>query len=97
MELEKTSDYAKYLVLSDRSGTRLGGNYLTYGNFKRVKDVINSIAFSDKSTYSVEGNIYKRKVTSSEAKNILTNINTCKWSGTTAKMLLVASQLNIKI
>jgi len=97
MELEKTSGYAQYLVLSDKSGTRLGGNFLTYGNFKRVKEVINNIAFSDKSTYSVEGNIYKRKVTSTEAKNILTNIETCKWSGTTAKMLLVANQLKLQI
>ena len=97
MELEKTSGYAQYLVLSDKSGTRLGGNYLTYGNFKRVKEVINNIAFSDKSTYSSDGDIYVRKITSSEAKNILDNIDECKWTNTTAKIILVANQLKLRI
>ena len=97
MELGKTSGYAKYLVLSDNSRCTIGGNFLTYQNFKKVKDVIDNIAFSDKSTYSFEGNIYKRKVTSTEARNILNNIDTCKWSGTTSKMLLVANQLGLRI
>mgnify|MGYP000586244922 CR=1 FL=1 len=97
MELNRTSDYAKYLVLSDNSRCTLGGNFLTYQNFKRVKDVINNIAFSDKSTYSVEGNIYNRKVTTTEARNILTNIDICKWTSTTSKMLLVANQLKLRI
>jgi len=97
MELKKTSDYAKYLVLSDRSESKLHGTYQNFLEFKKIKDVVNNIAFSDKSTYSVEGNIYKRKITSTEAKNILTNINDCKWSDATAKMLLIASQLLVKI
>ena len=61
------------------------------------KEVINNIAFSDKSTYSSSGDIYIRKITSSEAKNILDNIEECKWTSTTAKIILVANQLKIRI
>jgi len=97
MEIGNTSDYARYLVLSDNSRCTIGGNFLTFQNFKKVKEVINNIAFSDKSTYSFEGNIYKRKVTTTEARSILNNIDICKWSGTTSKMLLVANQLGLRI
>ena len=97
MKMTKWASHSKYVVLADNSNGKLVGNFTTYLNFLFVKDIINNIAFSDKSTYSVEGNIYKRKVTSTEAKNILTNIETCKWSGTTAKMLLVANQLKLEI
>ena len=97
MEMKYWSDYAKYLVLSDRSNNKLKSTFLHYQDFIIVKNVINSIAFTDKSTYSYEGNIYRRKITSTEAKNILDNINKCKWTDVTSRLFLVASQLKLNI
>jgi|TARA_Y100000296_G_scaffold64680_1_gene75991 hypothetical protein len=97
MEMKYWSDYAKYLVLSDRSSNKLKSSFLHYQDFIILKNVINSIAFTDKSTYSYAGNIYSRKITSTEAKNILDNINKCKWNEKTEKMLLVANQLKLRI
>ena len=97
MNMEKRSGYANYLNLSDKSGTRLKCNFTAYQEFKIIKEVINSIAFSDKNTYLYNGNIYNRKITSQEAKNILSNIGDCRWNDSTAKMLLVANQLKIRI
>ena len=34
---------------------------------------------------------------SQEAKNILANIDECRWTDTTSKMLLVANQLKLRI
>ena len=50
MKKEKWSDYAKYLVLSDISKNKLGTTFESYLNYKKVMDVINNIAFTDKST-----------------------------------------------
>ena len=97
MKMEKRSGYANYLNLSDKSGTKLKCNFTAYQDFKIVKEVINSIAFSDKNTYLYNGNIYNRKITSQEAKNILANIGDCTWTDNTAKMLLVANQLKLRI
>ena len=97
MEIKYWSDYAKYLVLSDNSNSKLKPTYIHYQDFVVVKNVINSIAFTDKSTYSYDGDIYRRKITSTEAKNILDNINKCIWTDVTLKLFIVASQLKLKI
>jgi hypothetical protein len=85
MKMTKWSSHSKYVVLADNSNGKLVGNFTTYLNFLFVKDIINNIAFSDKSTYS------------SNAKNILSNIDECKWNQKTSLMLLVASQLKLRI
>mgnify|MGYP003141625967 CR=1 FL=1 len=97
MEMKKWSNHSSYLVLSDNSNGKLGTSFITFLNFKKVREVINTIAFSDKSTYSVDGNIYSRKITSTEAKNILSNLEECKWNDNTSKMLLVANQIKLRI
>ena len=97
MEKKYWSEYDKYLVLSDNSNSKLKPTFMHYQDFIIVKNVINSIAFTDKSTYSYDGDIYRRKITSTEAKNILDNINKCKWNEKTEKMLLVTNQLKLKI
>ena len=97
MKMSHWPTYSKYIVLADNSRGRLLGTYLSYQNFVTVKDVINNIAFTDKSTYSRDGNIYNRKISSSDAKTILTNIDECKWTNITSKMILVANQLKIRI
>jgi len=96
MNKSNWSEYANYLALSDKSNYKLRANFTSYLNFKRVKEVISNIAFTDKTTYSCDGDIYNRKVTSIEAKKILANIGDCKWNDNTAKILLVANQLKIR-
>ena len=83
MKKEKWSDYAKYLVLSDKSNYKLGCSFPRYLNFKKIKEVLNSIAFTDKSTFTVNGEILTRKITSNDAKTILKNIDECNWTTTT--------------
>ena len=97
MRKSKWSEYAKFLVLSDKSNYKVRANFNSYISFKKVKEVINSIAFSDKSTYSCDGDIYNRKITSVDAKIILTNIEECTWNDKTALMLLVANQLKLRM
>ena len=97
MKKDRWSDYAKYLVLSDNSDSKLKGTFGHYQDFKTIKDVINSIAFSDKNTYLHNNNIYNRKITSAEGKTILTNIKECICNEKTEKMILIANQLNLKI
>ena len=41
MKKEKWSDYASYLVLSDKSGNKLGCTFVSYLNFKKVKEILN--------------------------------------------------------
>ena len=97
MKKDRWSDYAKYLVLSDNSECKLKGTFGHYQDFKTVKEVINSIAFSDKNTYLYKNNIYNRKITSEDGKTILNNIKECNWTVKTEKMILVANQLKLKI
>ena len=99
MEMGKRSDYDKYLILADNSygKHKIKDTYESFLNYKIVIDVINRIAFTDKSTYSYNNDIYKKKITSEDAKKILGNVLNCKWTRTTAKLKIVASQLLLKI
>ena len=97
MKKKYWSDYAKYLVLSDKSNCKLKGSYVHYQNFKIVIEVLNRISYTDKLTYSYDNDIYKRNVNSTEGRSILNNIEECKWNDVTKKILLVASQLKLQI
>ncbi len=97
MEMKYWSGYAKYLVLADKAGVKLRGDYLSYQDFKLVTSIIERLSKSDNNTYSYDNNIYKRKITSAEAKSILTNIEDCKWRLVNNKMLLVANQVGLTI
>tara|TARA_Y100001937_G_scaffold103212_1_gene142209 strand:+ start:182 stop:475 length:294 start_codon:yes stop_codon:yes gene_type:complete len=97
MKKEKWSDYSGYLVLTDTSNGKLSGTYVGFLEYKRIKDILNNIAFSDKPTYSYEGNTYNRKVSSNEAKNILNNLNDLKWTENTDKIFLISNQLGVRI
>ena len=97
MELTKSNEYAKYLVLADDSNGVLNGTYESYLNFKRIKEVVNNIAFTDKSTYSYEGDIYNRKISSTEAKNVINNLEGGVWNATTGLIKSVANQLKLRI
>ena len=99
MEIGKWGDYDKYLILADNSygKHKIKDTYESFLNYKIVMDVINRIAFTDKSTYSYNNDIYKKKITSEDAKKILNNVLTCKWTRTTAKLQIIASQVLLKI
>jgi|TARA_Y100001951_G_scaffold15553_1_gene10681 hypothetical protein len=97
MEKKHWSEYGKYLVLADNSKSKLKSDFGSYLKFKKVLEVISNTAYSDKSTYLYEGNIYTRKITSVDAKKILDNVLQCKWTDSTAKVFLVASQMGLRI
>ena len=99
MEMKNWSDYDKYLILADHSHGKhkIKDTYESFLNYKIVIDVINRIAFTDKSTYSYNNNIYNKKITSEDAKKILGNVLNCKWTNTTAKLKIVGHQLGLII
>jgi len=66
-------------------------------NYKKVMDVLYSISYTDKTTYSYNNNIYKKKITSEDAKKIIFNVGNCKWTDTTAKLKIIAHQLGLII
>tara|TARA_R100000030_G_scaffold98615_1_gene88780 strand:+ start:18 stop:326 length:309 start_codon:yes stop_codon:yes gene_type:complete len=92
MKMENWSGYEKYIVMltgykASIRGVQLG--YQAYLDFKRVKEALHLISKSNDS-YSFEGNIYKRPITSSRATQILTKIEDCKWD---EDIRLVAKQI----
>ena len=97
MKMTNWSGFSKYIVLSDKSSGKLGSSFATFLNFKKVSEAIGNIAFSDKSTYSIDGNIYNRKITSSLAKQVVTNVGDAKWNDKTSAVLVVANQIGLKI
>jgi len=99
MEMKNWSDFDKYLILADSSygKHKIRDTYESFLNYKVVMDVINRIAFTDKSTYSYNNNIYNKKITSEDAKKILGNVLNCKWTSTTAKLKIIGHQLGLII
>tara|TARA_B100001094_G_C17695606_1_gene560153 strand:+ start:262 stop:573 length:312 start_codon:yes stop_codon:yes gene_type:complete len=103
MEMKKWGDYDKYLILADNSHANDNGKhkirdtYESFLNYKIVMDVLNSMAYTDKSTYTYNNNIYKKKITSEDAKKILFNVESCKWTSTTAKLKIIGHQLGLTI
>ena len=95
MKKSNLSNYARYIILADSSRAKLKGDYQSFLNFKKVMEVVHSIASSDKSSYLYDGDIYSRKITSDDAKKIIDNVNQCRWTVNTRKLFLVASQLQV--
>ena len=92
------SDYDKFLVLSDRSRGRLGTEYGHFIKFKTVVQAIKQMRNTDGNYVVIDGEVIdNKKVTTTEATNILSNIYECKWNNVTEKMLLVASQLGVSL
>ena len=97
MEKNKWSDYERYIVLSDKSFGKLNGTYSAFLNFKKVMDVVREISKSDKSSYLHDGNIYTRRISSTDAKKILLDVSECRWNHNTSEIRIVANQLSLKI
>tara|TARA_R100001377_G_scaffold73099_1_gene49001 strand:- start:28 stop:321 length:294 start_codon:yes stop_codon:yes gene_type:complete len=97
MKKDKWSEYDKYVVLSEKSKCAVKGTYATFQNFKTVLEIVRRISHTDNTSYLHEGNIYSRKVTSTDATKILLDVLECRWNRTTAQMKLIASQLGVII
>ena len=97
MKKEKWSDYDSYVALSAKSNTKLKGTFQTFLNFKQVMGIVNDIANSDKSSYLYEGNIYSRRITSNEAKKIVSAVSENRWTEHTKKLTKIATQLGVFI
>ena len=96
MEKGKYSDFDNYTILCDNSnGFKFGYEYFL--KFKVVKKYINQISnTSDSSdTFTYENNVYTKKITSSQAQNMLTSIfnNRCNYK----TFKLVANQLGVRV
>ena len=92
MKMEHWSDYEKYVVMltgwnASVRGVQLG--YQAFLDFKRVKEALHLISKSGDS-YSYDGNIYSRPITSARASQILMKIEECKWD---EDIRLVAKQI----
>ena len=92
------SDYDKFVVLSDRSRGRLGSEYGNFIKFKTVVQALKQMRNTDGNYVVIDGEVIdNKKITTTEATNILSNIYKCRWTPVTKKLLLVASQLGISL
>ena len=102
MEMKRWTNYGKYLVLVDKAmdkfnNVRLTGDYYSYLDFEELKGILEKLANSDSTTYTYNNTIYRRKITSTEAKTIHSNLYDCKWVRLNNKIKLVASQVGIRL
>ena len=94
MKKSQYSDFDNYTILCENSkGFKLGYEYFL--KFKEVKKFINQIANAQSDTFTYENNIYSKRITSSEAQNMLTSLfnNRCNFKN----YKKVALQLKIRV
>ena len=93
MESGKFSGFDNYTVLADNANLKFG--YEAFLNFKLLVAFLNQIASKEGDTFLHNGTIYKKKITSSEARNHLDGFfqNRCNVS----KLRIVANQLKIRM
>ena len=93
MKMKYWSDYEKYIVMVHGGGNVPDGvslGYEAFLDFKRVKEALMSMSKAGGS-YSYDGDIYKRPITSSRAAQILEKIEKCQWD---ESIRIVANQIN---
>jgi hypothetical protein len=95
----KRSQYEKYICMAHSQTSKLPLSYDGYLRFKELMEVLNSIGNSaaDSNQFLYGGEMVTKKVSQTEALTILDNIYNGKWNATTAKCLLVASQIGMNI
>jgi len=97
MDRKNYSDFERYIVLADKSKGSLLGTYVGFLNFQKVMEIVRNMANTDKSSYLYKGNIYSRRVKSSDAQRIVSNVTECRWNSTTFQMKTIATQLSVMI
>tara|TARA_B100000029_G_scaffold227032_1_gene224866 strand:+ start:1292 stop:1618 length:327 start_codon:yes stop_codon:yes gene_type:complete len=95
----KKSPYETYVCMAHSQTNKLSLSYTGYLRFKELTEVIDKIAnsASDSKQYLYANEMYKKKITQSEALRILDNIYNGKWDATTAKCVLVANQIGMNL
>ena len=93
MKMIKLSGFEKYVVMSDRSNS-IKQDYASFNEFKRVKEALMKISNCYTNTYEFENKIYDKKVTSTQAKIALENIENCIYSSAIRQ---VATQIGARI
>ena len=93
MKPNRYSEFASYIVMAYNS--YLDPGYEAFLRYKEVVAFLNQIASKEGDTFLHNGTIYKKKITSSEAKSLLDGffLKRCDKS----KLKIVANQLKIKI
>jgi len=93
MRPNRYSEFASYIVMADNS--KMSSGYEAFLRFKEVVPFLNQIANKIDDTFLYNGTIYKKKITSSEARSLLDGIfqNRCN----KGVFKLVANQLKIRI
>jgi len=94
MKKNQFSDYENYLLLADNCG--INGSYPAYLNFKDVCAFLNQIASKSEDTFLHEGTIYKKKISSTDARKLLdgffsnrcSNVEQLKWAANQLKLRL---------
>ena len=87
------SKFDSYTVLADNANLKFG--YEAFLDFEILVAFLNKMASNNSDTFLYNGTIYKKKITSSDARSILDGflLKRCNKS----KLKLVANQLGIKI
>ena len=99
MKMEHWSEHEKYIVMIDGNSGSIKGARLGYQAFldsKRVKEALIAMSKGEGS-YSYDGDIYKRPITSSRAFQILEKIERCQWDDdirTVAKQIKAGSMIS---
>jgi len=93
MKSSRYSEFAKYIVMADNSKMSLG--YEAFLRFKEVIPFVHQIANKSDDTFLYNGTIYKKMITSSEARSLLEGISQNRCNKRTLK--IVANQLNVRI
>ena len=93
MKPNRYSEFANYIVMADNS--KLNPGYEAFLRHKEVVAFLNQIASKIEDTFLHNGTIYKKKITSSEARSHLAGFfqNRCN----IGKLRIVANQLKIRI
>ena len=93
MKSNRLSDYDRYTLLAD--GSELNFGYEAFLKFKEVKQFLNQKSSTTADSFLHNGTIYKKRITSNEARKFLDGLvkNYCD----VATLKKVANQLKIKI
>ena len=93
MKQNRYSEFANYIVMAGNS--KMGSGYEAFLRFKEVVPFLHQIATKIEDTFLYEGTIYKKKITSSEARNLLDGFlqNRCN----VENFRIAANQLKVRI
>ena len=95
MRIGLWDNYGLYLVMADRSNSKVAPNYGTFCGFRRVLRAIEKIAITHNDQwYEFEGNRFKKLVNSADAKKVLFDFKNADYN---KNLAVVANQLGVSI